>query len=86
MVEERAHEWAKKPLAFRKSTAKLSHRATDPRLAQTSALARGESQSGIKCAALSSHPREAPKILLLLLLPLTKQFRIKNLNTFNYIC
>ena len=34
-------KWAKKPPAIRKSTAKLSHIATGPRLARTSTLAIG---------------------------------------------
>ena len=44
-------KWAKKPSTIRKSTAKLSHIATSPRLARTRALARGERQSGFKRAA-----------------------------------
>ena len=39
-------KWAKKPLTIRKSTAKLSHIATGPRLARTGALAIGERPSG----------------------------------------
>ena len=44
-------KWAKKPPTICKSTVKLSHIATDPRQAQTSALARGEKQSVFKHAA-----------------------------------
>ena len=44
-------KWAKKLPTIRKSTVKLSHIATGPRVARTSALARGERQSGFKRAA-----------------------------------
>ena len=46
-------KWTKKPPTIRKSTAKLSPIATGPRLVRTSALARGERQSGFQRAAFN---------------------------------
>ena len=57
------NKWAKKPLTIRKSTAKLSHIATGPRLARTSALARGERQSGFKRAAFILSATVAPRLI-----------------------